>query len=798
MSPTRAVVLALVLACAPDRPVLAGPPTGGAGSLDVAVMDPHGLPVDHASVTVVEPQRELATGPDGQIRFDALPAGQYTVVAAAPGFEPVTEAGVRVSPGVASRLEIRFRQVRSRQTQVDVVGEAVSLLRQIPGSVDLISREAIAASHSVDANELLRRVPGVTTRQDSGPVGMRLNVGIRGLNPDRSRQVLVLEDGLPIALAPYGEPEMYYSPPIERMQRVEIVKGSGSILYGPQTVGGVLNFVTPDPPARPRAMLSLTGGSDELLIGHGTFGTTAGRVGVFAGGLRKQGDGFRQLRFDLTDVTAKATVGLGAAQSVGLKVQAYDEASNSTYLGLTQSQFDADPRQNLVPDDSLTVRRLSGSAHHRFVAGTRTAVSTSAFVYDTERFWRRQDFDRARSASASYVRVGGDPGVPGGAVFVRGTSTSRDREFRVAGVETRVSRDHVLFGLRQSFEGGGHYVFERALDRQVIWTEATGGTATLRDAERRPAHAFSLFAQNRVSLGERLTVTPGVRGVRYAYERHITTARVNGVPVPVDVRGGDRLTEVVPGVGATLLVRPDVTVFGGAHRGFAPPRVKDAITASGQSLVLDAERSWNYEAGLRWDPRGGLRLAATAFVLDFTNQIIPAAQSGGATTTLVNAGETLHRGLEVDGGLDVGRWLGRRYGLDLQARATWLPTARFERGVFAGHRLPYAPRTSLSGVLGYRHPHGFALQLDATRAGAQFGDNAETVTGSNDGTIGRLPSYVVWNVAAEYRHRAGRLSLAPFVSIKNLTDRVYIASRAPEGIQPGPFRQTTAGVRAEF
>ena len=45
-------------------------------------------------------------------------------------------------------------------------------------------------------------------REDSGPVGMRLNIGIRGLNPDRSRKVLMLEDGIPIALAPYGEPEM--------------------------------------------------------------------------------------------------------------------------------------------------------------------------------------------------------------------------------------------------------------------------------------------------------------------------------------------------------------------------------------------------------------------------------------------------------------------------------------------------------------------------------------------------------------------------------------------------------------
>ena len=47
----------------------------------------------------------------------------------------------------------------------------------------------------------------------------------------------------PVALAPYGEPEMYYSPPIDRMSRIEIIKGSGSILFGPQTIGGVVRWV---------------------------------------------------------------------------------------------------------------------------------------------------------------------------------------------------------------------------------------------------------------------------------------------------------------------------------------------------------------------------------------------------------------------------------------------------------------------------------------------------------------------------------------------------------------------------
>lgn len=770
-----------------------------AGALSVAVVDPQGLAVRGATVSLAELNREAVTEADGAAHFDTLADGAYTLVVIAPAFDPVTEFGVRVPAGLTRYVTIRLQQLRARGTQVDVVGESEQLIRQVPGSVELVTIEEIRASHSFDAADLLRRVPGLTVREDSGPAGMRLNIGVRGLNPDRSRQVLVLEDGLPLALAPYGEPEMYYSPPIERMQRIEILKGSGSILYGPQTVGGVVNFVTPDPPARPRASLDLLGGNDGLFSALGSFGTTAGRLGVFVSGLHKRADGFRALRYDITDLTSKATVALRDGHSLGVKVQGYTEDSNSTYLGLTQAQFETNPNQNLVPDDRLKVRRLFGSAHHRAILGGTTPVSTTFFMYDTQRFWRRSDYDRQFSASRRYIASGGNPLLPGGAVWVRETSSARDREFLVAGVETRVARDHALFGVRQSFEGGGHYLFERAEDRRVDYAQPTGGTGTVREDENRPAHAVTVFAQNRLFLGDRVTVTPGVRAVRYSYDRHITRQRVGGVPTAVDIRGGDELTEFVPGLGATFSPSLAVTLFGGAHRGFAPPRVKDAITSTGESLLLDAERSWNYEAGARWAPRAGLHASATFFVLDFTNQIIPAAQSGGATTTLINGGETLHRGFELAGAVDVADRLPGSETVNVELRYAWLEAARFTSGLHAGHRLPYAPESTLTLMLTYRDRSGFGVQADGTYLSAQFGDNTETVPGSADGTIGRVPAYAVWNLAVDYRFAASsRLTLTPFVSVKNVTDRVYIASRAPEGIQPGPHRRVVAGVRTVF
>jgi Fe(3+) dicitrate transport protein len=771
----------------------------GRAVLRVTVLDPQGFPLPNATVRVQGRASEATTDASGLAVVDGLDAGTYTLLVDAPHLTQVRQSHVRVLDGRVASVAVAFETLRSRDTQVDVVGEEDAMLRTIPGAVEAISREELRAAHAIDANQVLRRVAGVTVREDSGPAGMRLNIGIRGLNPDRSRQVLVLEDGVPLALAPYGEPEMYYSPPIERMDRVEVVKGSGSILFGPQTIGGVVNFVTPDPPSTPRGSLDLIGGQYGVFNAQGSFGTTIGATGLFVSAMRKQGDGMRDFEYGINDVTAKVTQQLGANQSLGLKFNAYDEASNSTYLGLTQPQFDVDPRQNAVPDDHLDVRRIFGSAHHRAVLSSRTLLTTTAYAYDTSRNWRRQDFDRLPAAGRTYAGVSGDPSVPSGAIYLRTTSGSRDRQFLVSGVETRLMTDRTAFGRSHAIEAGARYLYERALDQHVNWSSVTGGTSLVRDSERRPAQAIAGFVQDRIALGSRVSLTPGLRFERYAFTRDITRTRVNNVPTDVSIRAGDTVTEWVPGLGLTGQLSPTTTAFAGAHRGFAPPRVKDAITSAGESLLLDAERSWNYEAGLRWQPALGLSGSVTAFRLDFGNQIIPAAQSGGATTTLINGGETLHQGAEATASVDWGALgVAPVRGLVTDLRYTWLPAARFESGIFAGNRLPYAPRHTVTAILGLRDLRGVNAQLDWTLVGSQFGDNHETIAGSIDGTIGRLPHYGLVNVSVDYQARVGRHRFVPFVSVKNATDVLYIASRAPEGIQPGPFRQAIFGIRTMF
>ena len=780
-------------------PVLAEAP---AGEIEGQVLDPSGAPVIGAVVQLTaadgQSSRRTQSREEGRFAIRQVAAGTYTLAGLADDFESVSiPVAVSESP---VRQDVAFTRARRVVTSVEVLGRAQELLQEIPGSAYLVSRQEIEQCNPMDANEMLRRVPGVNIREDSGPVAMRLNVGIRGLNPDRSRQILVLEDGLPISLAPYGEPEMYYSPPIDRMRGVEILKGSGQIQYGPQTIGGVLNFLTPDPPPTTRGSLELEGGQRGFFTGQASLGgsTKDQSAGWLINFLRKQGDGFRDFFFDINDLQAKFTVRASDRHQFGIKLGVYDERSNSTYLGLTTPQFLADPNENSVPSDLLKLRRVSGSLSHTATLTPSAVLSTSVFAYNTVRDWRRQNFDRA-DLGKTYLSVEGDPNAPGGAIYLLDSAVNRNREFTVAGWQTALGMEYRLAGMRSKLDTGVRYIYEEADDKEIEGVGFDASTGTLLSDEDRFGKAFSVFAQNRLYLTSRVILTPGLRLEHYDYTRDIQRLRIGGVPTNVDRRAGDALTELIPGLGLSVNASDRLTFFTGLHRGFAPPRTKDAITSGGVPLDLDAELSWNYEAGVRLKPARAVVSELTFFRMDFENQIIPAAQSGGATTTLVNGGETLHQGLETSVRVDWEEIVHSPLAFYTDIRYTYLPTAKFTRNtLYQANRLPYAPENILAFIVGGRHRSGLGFEVDASMIGSQFGDNLQTVSPSSDGTVGLLPRYTVWNFTADYELRRERFTLRPFVSVKNFTDELYISSRAPQGIQPGPFRQANAGVKLTF
>ncbi|MDQ3516461.1 MAG: TonB-dependent receptor, partial [Gemmatimonadota bacterium] len=765
-----------------------------------------GAPVSGAIVSVVGTARAASSAEDGSFSFIGLTPGNYEIEGKRLG-TAVARVSVTVREEEMADVTLRVADAPVEIVGVEVVGSRADALARLPGSGAVISAQELHALQPLSANDALRTIPGVNVQQEEG-VGLRANVGVRGLDPDRSRTLLVLEDGVPVALAPYGEPEMYYSPPIDRMNRVELVKGSGSILFGPQTIGGVLNYVTADAPSVATGTVTLQGGAGRSRLVKGNYGGSWNGVRGNIGAFDKRASDLAGLWFAVSDVTGK----LGARTPVGefgLKATYYDERSNSTYVGLTQSMFESSPYTHPAPNDLLRIRRYAVTASHQTGFLGNSSVRTSAYAYQTTRDWRRQDYGYSADGTQH--------------VFLNSTG-NRNRSFDVAGVEPRFRTVWSRDGRPIELDFGMRLHYERARDQHINGATANASTGVVRDDEIRVGRAVSAFVQNRFFITPTWHVTPGLRLERFTYDRSILRARVRRTtstgttrnPEDVDIQGGDAVSEVIPGIGTAWTPSQLLTVFAGVHRGFAPPRVKDGLvypdpTLSGadqvpqlQTLSLDAERSLNYELGTRLTPRSFLSLEATAFYLDFTNQIIEPSLSAGsaADVALANQGATRHRGLEAALSLDIAKALGRPFGLIARLAGT-RTTAEFSKDRFLraggdtvnvrGNRLPYSPALTASASLTLDHPSGLLLRLDGLHVGEQFADNFETRTGSANGRVGLIPAHRVIDLAARYRLPMVT-SLSVSASVKNLGDSKYIASRRPEGIKPGLRRTVFAGV----
>ena len=681
--------------------------------------------------------------------------------------------------------------------QIDVIGRKPSLLLRIPGSADIIASTSLKHAQPLAGNEMFRQVTGVHVVDEEG-IGLRANIGIRGLDPDRSRTVLMMEDGVPIALAPYGEPEMYYTPAIDRMKTVEILKGSGSILFGPQTIGGVINFITADPPLVSTAGISLRGGTGGFASGQLSYGTTFDNVGVQVALLHKRADKLGITRFTVNDLTAKVRFNLSDNSRLGFKLAAYDEVSNSTYIGITQTMYDRrEYYTEVAPNDELGIRRYSASFTYDYFISDNSYIRTTAFGYTTTRNWLRQNFSRAPASGLTGI-VFGDTTVTNGAIFMRNSTGNRNRQFEVAGVEPRFYTSYNFASLKNELEGGFRFLYERAFEQRIDGRTAEARSGDLREDEIRTGYASSLFVQNRLFVSKNLTVTPGVRLENFSFSRDIFRINYRDTSLAAN----DALFTVVPGLGLNYNFSNEYSLFAGVHRGFAPPRVKDAITNGGEALNLDAELSWNYELGMRAAFFNLLAVELTGYMLDFSNQVIPVSESsGGSGTGFVNGGKTIHTGIEAGFKLDIGNIIKSSVGIMLSTSATFshseynadrFITRNSETVSIKGNKLPYSPNHFITSSINISAPFGIGLNISGTYIGKQYTDELNTTDASASGEIGMMPSYYVFDVTGRYEIESINSSI--YLSVKNLLDERYIASRRPQGIKVGLPRIITAGL----
>lgn len=703
----------------------------------------------------------------------------------------------------ADSLQTRFENV--------IVHSKDKIICTLPGSASRIMTTEIKNLQVLSANEVFRKVAGVHVVDEEG-AGMRINIGIRGLDPDRSRGVLVLEDGIPVALNPYGEPEMYYSPVIDRMSGVEVLKGSGQIIYGPQTIGGVVNYITANPTQNESGKLKLMIGSGGLTNALLSYSNTYKNTGITSTLLHKKANQLGYASFGITDFSSKIVMKTGLKSSLMAKIGVYNELSNSTYIGLTQSMYDKgdDDFVLMAPDDQLSIKRLSASISHVYEKSAAFKINTSVYGYSISRDWQRQDFSSSKTTSNKTGVIWGDTSIAGSAIYMRNQNAHRNRSFEVLGAESKLTYKYTLKSIKNELQSGVRYLYERAYEQRINGKKADALSGDLVEDEIRTGLAFSAYAQNQSAISKKLSLTLGLRLEQYNYQRQIlrNTFTINSVAKVLDTNliSENSILNLIPGIGANYIINRNFSIFTGVHKGYAPPRIKDAISNSGEVYQLNAEESWNYELGLRGKLNSFLTYELCAYRLDFSNQIIPVSESSGGTGAgLVNGGATLNQGFEGAFKWHISQWLKTSTKIALTGNFTFTD-ARFndDRFINSGSNkvnvknnyTPYAPKYFHNAGLNIEHPKGFGCNLNANFVGEQFTDALNTITPSADGRNGLIKAYKVMDAGVYARFLKDKL-YANF-TVKNILNERYITSKRPQGIRVGLPRYFTFSIQYDF
>ena len=655
--------------------------------------------------------------------------------------------------------------------QGDVLGAASDQeVRTYAGSRSVVDASDLKKASVRGLDDALQRVPGIKIFDETG-TGALPQISVRGLYESRSGRIQALSDGIPLALAPYGQTGLSLFPmTMATVDRIDIVRGGAAVQYGPNNVGGVINFISKPIPREWETTLqektTFNAGGRQLWDTYlGTGGYLTDNFGLQLDINTLSGEyGREHSDTDVQNYRLRGQWNIDDDRDLSFGIQHY-KADMDLAGALSVKDYKDDPRQSTRPLD-----RFEGDTNR--VWGTYTQRLGAMGPFDSV------EFSWTNFAHNSYRNfVVGLPFTPDGTAV---TKQDGPRDFKVWGTEPRLSATIDGDNVGQTWLLGARYVSEDIDYKVNRESVASGVTTAFRDWKFDDA-ARAFYISNAISLFDRrLTITPGVR-----YEN----ARMNYSDGITGFERENKSEEWLPGLTVGYQANDAWYVYANAQKSLRPPQVTQIVKEG----AVGAELAWNYETGVRYTPWDGMRVDFNLYRIDFDDQIVYNA----TTDRFDNLGSTRHQGFETDI-----FWTPQAMrDLDLHAGYAYLD-AKQRNGTFKDNEVPYSSRNQFMVDARYRFAEHWTYNLDGLYISKAYTDAANTREENASASVGELPAYWVWNTAIEREFPlADKSVLTASAGISNLFNREYYfrgIDTSPWGRQPAPERSLTLGVNYRF
>lgn len=656
---------------------------------------------------------------------------------------------------------------------------------------------------SLDANkainntrQILGRIPGLNIVETESSGFTANGIATRGLNPIQSIEMNTRQNGYNISADVYGYNEAYYIPPMEAVQRIEMVRGAASLQFGAQ-FGGLVNYVTRDAPDKPfefttsqtmgsfgmNNSFNSIGGKYKKLIYY-SFVQYRNMEGYRPNSQQWQLSGYGKIRYD---VSKKFTIGLE-----------YSLLRNKIQMpgGLNDSTFNANPRTSTRARNWLKSpwNIIATSIGYNPSKNTSITFKSTYLFSNRSLVWRNEDggpsaTDEIDPATNSFVprEVGNE------------NMNSISNELRLShNYQLGNQQSTIAGGIRVAYgwfkrQGGGEGTTASDFDLSILgnWGYDLDFTTT----------NIAPYIEHLFRVGERLTITPGFR-----FEYINSTAKGYKISDNIKQIPNESRNRYIPllGLGAEFKVSDNSNIYANMSQAYRPidySQLEPFGVASKIDPNLKDAYGYNADLGYRGTIKNYLNFDVGLFYMAYNNRISEKLLTDPTTQVeygfRTNTGNSVHKGVESYIEFNLLKYLNQlsKYGLSIFNSFSYID-ATYTSGEFKGNRVEAATKyINRIGVI--FNTRSFSSTFQINSIGDAFGD-ASNVKISDNPIAGYIPAYTVIDFSASYKIK----NYAIKAGINNLTGKSYFTRRTDEypgpGIIPAVGRSIYLGVSAKF
>ncbi|MBC3757812.1 TonB-dependent receptor [Hyunsoonleella sp. SJ7] len=668
----------------------------------------------------------------------------------------------------------------------------------------VLVEQTMANLASNNARQIYSQVAGLNIYQNDD-AGLQLNIGGRGLDPNRTANFNTRQNGYDISADVLGYPESYYTPASEALEEIQIIRGAASLQYGTQ-FGGLINFKLKSP--NPNKALELitrnTLGSFGLYTNFTSVSGTKNKWSYYTYFNYKKGDGFRpNSEFESKNVFAHLGYQFSERTSITGEVTYLNYLAQQAG-GLTDTMFDADPFQSNRTRNWFEVDWLLYNLKFAHKFSEKTNFTLNFFGLD---------------ASRKAVGFRGDPfpsGLNKNPVLEEDTVDSNGNyvfnrdvligEFSNWGVEGRLLTKYKLLGKNAVFLIGSKYYNADNGAQQGAGNIGTDANFSIFNTENPdypnesnfefPNRNLAIFGENIFRLSETFSITPGFRIENIKTESKGTYFQKNydnannlifSEELPDD-RTFDR-SFLLLGIGASYKPNSFLELYGNVSQNYRSVTFSDIRSVSPTFIIdenITDEEGFTVDFGLRGKFKTSVSYDIGVFGVSY-NKRIGDILDNRANRVRTNVGDAFIYGVEsfIDWNvLDLFQ-NSSQYKLKLGVNLAYIEseyTQSIRNGV-EGNQVEFIPKVNLKTMLrfGYKNLLG-SIQYSylSEQYTDAFGSQKAPVGALREGVIGEIPEYDILDVSLSYSYRNFKLE----TGINNLLDNSYFTRRATG--YPGP------------